>query len=95
MSDNINNPRGSSGPGKAIAIVAIVAVLVLGVAWAAGFFNVDTSGSLEAPTVSVQGGEVPDVDVEAADIDVGTKTETIEVPTVSVTPPGEAAETDQ
>lgn len=89
MTEQYQKPQNDSGAGRTIAIVAVVAVIGLGVAYAAGLFNVDASGSLEAPTVSVQGGEVPKVQVETADIDVGTKTKTIEVPTVSVTPAGD------
>ena len=65
-----------------LVLVAIVALLLI--AWAAGLFNVDTSGSLKAPEVSVQGGEVPDVQVETAKVDVGSKDETIKVPEVKV-----------
>ncbi len=78
-----------SGAGRTIAILVVVALVALAVAWAAGLFNVDTSGSLKAPEVEVSGGEVPNVDVEAADIDVGTRTETIEVPTVTVDKPAD------
>jgi hypothetical protein len=52
----------------------------------AGRFSVETDGALTAPEVEVSGGSVPDVDVNIADIDIGTRTEEIEVPTVDVTP---------
>ena len=67
------------------AVLVLVAVLVIaGIAWAAGLFNVDTSGSLKAPQVSVQGGEVPDVQVETAKVNVGSKQESVKVPDVKV-----------
>jgi hypothetical protein len=75
------------GIGRVIAIIAIIAVVALALAWVLGLFNVDTSGKLEAPSVTVEGGEVPNVDVETADIDIGTETATIEVPTVDVQKP--------
>jgi len=36
------------------------------------------------PDIDVEGGNLPEYDVDAADVDVGTKTETVEVPTISV-----------
>jgi hypothetical protein len=78
-----------NGAGRTVIIVVLVAVVALAIAWAAGLFQVNTEGQLKAPDIDVSGGEVPQVDVQAADVDVGTKTETIEVPTVDVTRPGE------
>lgn len=83
-------PR-SSGAGRTILIIVLVAVVALAIAWALGLFQVQTDGQLKAPEVNVSGGEVPNVEVQAADVDVGTRTETIEVPTVDVTPPDEKA----
>lgn len=85
------HPR-SSGAGRTLAVVALIALALLAIAWALGLFNVETEGQLKAPEVEVTGGEVPDVDVQAADIDVGTKETTVEVPTIEVTKPGEKAE---
>ncbi len=66
-------------------VLILIAVLVIaGIAWAAGLFNVDTSGSLKAPQVTVQGGEVPDVQVETAKVNVGSKEESVTVPDVHV-----------
>jgi cytoskeletal protein RodZ len=79
------------GPGRTILVIVLVALVALAIAWALGLFQVETDGQLKAPDVNVSGGEVPDVDVQAADVDIGTKTETIEVPTVDVTPPDEKA----
>jgi hypothetical protein len=79
------------GAGRTLLIIVLVALVALAIAWALGLFQVETQGELKAPDVNVSGGEVPNVDVDAADVDVGTKTETIEVPTVDVTPPDEKA----
>lgn len=79
------------GAGRTILIIVLVALVALAIAWAMGLFQVETQGELKAPDVDISGGEVPNVDVEAADVEVGTKTETIEVPTVDVTPPDEKA----
>ncbi len=93
MNERFEEHRENSGPGRLITIVVLLAVLGLGGAWAAGLFNVDTSGKLETPKVTVQGGEMPNVQVETADIDVGTKEKTIDVPTVTVTKPGDDGST--
>jgi hypothetical protein len=79
------------GAGRTVLIIVLVALVALAIAWAMGLFQVETQGELKAPDVEVSGGEVPNVDVEAADVDIGTKTETIQVPTVDVTPPDEKA----
>jgi hypothetical protein len=78
-----------SGAGRTILIIVLIALVALAIAWAAGLFQVQTDGQLKAPDVDVSGGEVPNVDVQAADVDIGTRTETVEVPTVDVTPPDE------
>jgi hypothetical protein len=81
--------RSSPSGSRTLLYVIVVAVLLAAVAWALGLFNVDTSGKLQAPRVEVQGGEVPDVQVETADIEVGTKETTIEVPTIDIERPGD------
>lgn len=74
------------GGGRTIVIILVVIAVLALLAYALGLFNVDTSGELEAPDVNIttQGGEVPDVQVEAADVDVGTTTETVKLPDVDV-----------
>ncbi len=79
--------RGSAG--RPLLYLLLAALLLAALAWALGLFNVDTSGRLEAPKVEVSGGEVPEVQVETAKVDVGTKETTIEVPTVEVQRPGD------
>lgn len=73
---------GSRGLIIAIVIIALIAVIT----YAMGLWNVDASGDLKAPDVKVEtsGGEVPDVQVETGDIDVGTTTETVKVPEIDV-----------
>ena len=43
----------------------------------------------ELPEVEATGGEMPEYDVDAADVEVGTETREVEVPTVDVEPPDE------
>lgn len=75
------------GGGRTMVIILVVIAVLALLAYALGLFNVDTSGELEAPDVNIttQGGEVPDVQVEAADVDIGTTTETVKLPDVDVT----------
>lgn len=82
MADGIER----SGGGRTIVIILVVVAVLAVLAYALGLFNVDASGELEAPNVdvAVEGGEVPDVQVETADIDVGTTTETVKLPEVDV-----------
>lgn len=41
----------------------------------------------DLPEVDVQGGQLPEYDVDAADVEVGTDTQTVRVPDVDVTAP--------
>ncbi|QMW24497.1 hypothetical protein H3309_02925 [Sandaracinobacteroides saxicola] len=77
------------GLGRTLGIILLVAVALFAIAWATGFINFDTSGSLRAPDVKVEGGELPAVQMETADVNVGTKETTIEVPTVDVDKPAD------
>lgn len=86
--DGVVRDRGSVSRPLLILVLVVLALAV--VAWLTGLIDFDASGELEAPKVEVTGGEVPSVDVDTADIDVGTKTETIEVPTIDVDKAGDA-----
>jgi hypothetical protein len=81
--------RERSNTGRNILIIVLVLIAAVAIAYAAGLINLDTSGKLKAPSVNVSGGEVPKVQLETAKIDVGTKNETIKVPTVDVTKAGD------
>ncbi len=63
--------------------VAVIAIVIVGLLFASGFWSADVKeGNL--PEVSVKGGELPKVDVDSKEVVVGTKKETIDVPTVGV-----------
>lgn len=68
----------------AVLGVAAVAVIAYG-----AFYFVDVEQTQEArmPTVDieVEGGQAPEFDVETGSVDIGTTTETIEVPDVEIT----------
>lgn len=46
--------------------------------------DVEQTEEGEMPDVEVESGELPEYDVDAADVDVGTKTKTVEVPNVEI-----------
>lgn len=49
--------------------------------------DVDQTKEGDMPEVNVEGGQLPEYDVETADVDVGTKETTVEVPDVDITMP--------
>lgn len=83
MADGLDRRDGGS---RTIIIILVVVAVLAVLAYALGLFNVDASGDLEAPNVdvAVEGGEMPDMQVETADIDVGSTTETVTMPEVDV-----------
>ena len=70
--------------GKAIGWIIGLLVVVGAAALVFKLVDVDVDGDLKAPRVSVDGGEVPDVDVDVADVDVGSKEVEVKVPDVDV-----------
>lgn len=64
----------------------LVVVLIVVAAFAFGLIDIGQTKDAIAPTVSVEGGQAPAFDVDTAKVDVGSKTETVEVPTVDVQP---------
>lgn len=69
--------------GSIVALVAAAAV-VIGVGAYMIDFDVTKEGSLPDVDVSVDGGELPEVDAEVGSVEVGTKTEEVTVPDVDV-----------
>lgn len=73
-----------SGMGRALAIIAILALVIVGILFATGFWKADVEGgALPDVNVSAKGGALPDVDVSSKEVVVGTKEETIDVPKVT------------
>ena len=63
-----------------------IALILAPVCISLGGCEVKKTQDGEAPQVSVTGGQLPQYDVKGPDVKVGTKKETITVPTVQVTP---------
>ena len=70
----------SGGGGWLIALLIIVALVVA--AFAFKLINIDQLTSGSAPNVAVTGGSLPTFKVDTAKINVGTKTEEIDTPTI-------------
>ena len=82
----------SGTPGWLIAVLVIIALVVA--AFAFGLIDIDQTREGRAPDVTVTGGQAPAFDVDTAEVNVGTKKETIEVPTVDVEPARDADKND-
>ncbi len=65
-------------------IAAIVVILFVVGIFAFGLIDIDQTRETRLPDVKVEGGQTPKFDVDTADVDVGTKNATIEVPKVDV-----------
>jgi hypothetical protein len=68
---------------KRILIASLFTPLAIGLAAC----DVDQTKEGEMPEVEVKEGQLPEYDVETADVDVGTKETTVEVPDVKITMP--------
>ena len=73
-----------SGAGTVIGVIVALAIVVVVVLFATGFWsaNVTKEGSLPSIKVDAQGGEMPKVDVNSKKIVVGTTPQTVDVPKV-------------
>lgn len=71
------------GPGTIIAVIAVAALVIVGLLFATGFWKADMQGgSLPKVDVSAKGGSLPQVDLKSKELVVGTKTTTVDVPKV-------------
>jgi hypothetical protein len=79
---------------RAILLILIVAVLLIIVAIASGFLDINQIRGARAPEVSAtsngvvaKGGQTPAFDVETGSVKVGTKDATVRVPSLEVQRP--------
>lgn len=68
-------------------ITRILWVPVLGFGLMLGGCDVEQTEEGEVPDVEVEGGNVPEYDVDAADVDVTTDTQTVVTPDVDINDP--------
>ena len=77
---------------KTGATIGLAVVAVAVIAFGAYMIDFDVTDEGALPEVSVEGGEMPEVDAEVGSITTGTETETVEVPDVDVDVSTEEAE---
>lgn len=71
------------GAGRTIGIIAIVALVIVGLLFMSGFWKLNTTGgALPKVDVSAKGGALPSVDLDSKKVVVGTTQATVEVPKV-------------
>lgn len=79
--DGVVETRG--GTGRILTIVAVIAVVIVGILFATGFWSADVKeGALPDVDVSAKGGALPSVDMDSKELVVGTKSTTVDVPKV-------------
>lgn len=79
---------------RAIIFILIIAVVIIVVAIASGFLDINQIRGAKAPQVTTTsngltatGGQAPEFDVETGSVKVGTTQTTVNVPTVTVQKP--------
>ncbi len=73
--------------GAILAGVAVVAAVAFGVY----MVDIDQTEEGALPTVSIEGGNLPEYEAEVGDIEVGERDITVTVPTVDIESPEEDA----
>lgn len=66
-------------------LLVVLLILVAGIA--TGFINLQRTQEGVLPRIAVEGGQLPKFDADVAQVKVGTRNETVEVPTVDVKKP--------
>ena len=82
--DHYSTERRRGGAGRWLLILLALGALIAPILHASGFWRTPTTASLTPPDIplSLNGGELPDADVDPKAVVVGTKEETIEVPKI-------------
>lgn len=79
-------------PGVILAVIVVIALAAFGFY----YFDVEQTQNASLPDVdvTVEGGEMPEYDVESGDVEVGTEEVTVTVPTLEVESAEEANAAD-
>ncbi len=84
---------------RAVLLILILVVVAAIAAIGTGFLDINQTRGAKAPDVdasrngvAASGGQAPAFDVETGSVQVGTKQATVPLPTVKVSPPGNAAQ---
>ncbi|MES2172857.1 hypothetical protein HHL08_05720 [Sphingobium sp. AR-3-1] len=65
----------------------LIALIVVGVGIATGFIDLQKTAEGRLPEIAVKEGALPKYEANVAKVEVGTRNETVEVPTVAVRKP--------
>ena len=81
---------------RALIFIVILAVVVVIIAVASGFLDINQIRGAKAPDIATtrngitaKGGQAPAFDVETGSVKIGTTQQTVTVPKLSVEKPGE------
>ncbi|MFB0872728.1 MULTISPECIES: hypothetical protein [unclassified Sphingobium] len=72
---------------RVIGGVLVIILLILAGGIATGFIDLQKTQDGRLPEVAIKEGKLPKYDADVAKVEVGTRKETIEVPTVDVKKP--------
>lgn len=72
---------------RVIGGLLLVILLVVGAGIALGFIDLQKTSEGKLPEVSIKQGTLPKYEANVAKVEVGTRNETVEVPTVNVKKP--------
>lgn len=79
---------------RALIFIVILAIIIMIISVATGFLDINRIRGGKAPDISVTrngvtatGGQAPAFDVETGSVKVGTKQQTVKVPTLTVQKP--------
>ncbi|MEJ7934561.1 hypothetical protein WG907_09865 [Sphingobium sp. AN558] len=65
----------------------LIVLLAIGAAIALGFIDVQKTRDGQLPEIAIEKGALPKYEANVAKVEVGTRNETVEVPTVAVKKP--------
>jgi hypothetical protein len=65
----------------------LIVLIVVGVGIATGFIDLQKTSEGRLPAIAVKEGALPKYEANVAKVEVGTRNETVEVPTVAVKKP--------
>lgn len=72
-----------SNTGTVIAVIVVLALAIVGLLFATGFWSADVKGgALPEVKMSAEGGKLPSVDLDSKEVVVGTTKQTVTVPKV-------------
>jgi len=72
---------------RVIGGLLLIVLLILAAGIATGFIDLQKTREGSLPEISVKGGQLPKYDANVAKVEMGSRNETVEVPTMDVKKP--------